>query len=286
MRKVFNNQTLDEQFRVEGYVVLPLLDKDNLKLLRLFYESAQLKGESGFYTTHFSKNREYKREEAVILRKTIQPIADSILEQYNVCFGSFMIKSFGGNSAMPLHADWTYVDEDLYISISFWMPLMDTNETNGTIGVVPRSHLIIPSLRGPNIPSPFHLENEYIISQFGKLLPMKEGEILIYDHRLLHYSPENKSQNERIAINIALVPNEAKVFHFCKLDDESTITKFSVNTFDFFIEYDNFKKPDLGLEEIKLLNPNQVVDRLQLNKFFKNKRKRNIPFKWLKFWRN
>jgi hypothetical protein len=243
---VFKNKKLQQSFLKNGYVVVKLIDhEDCQKLLDFYHQNPNLdKGE--FHSTHFSTDRAYKKRVHQNISATYHKALEQYLENYKPIFANFMVKEAHENSIMPLHADWTYVNEDKSVSLGVWSPLMDTNLKNGMLGVVPKSHFFKKNPRGPQIPTPFHDFNEYIIDKYGKLLPIKAGEAVIYDHRLLHFSPPNLSSKTRVAVNIVMVPNNEKMIHYASFGDLEHVSVFQPKDESFYLEYDHFEKPTIG----------------------------------------
>lgn len=246
-RQAFVHSTYEKELNEKGYAVIPLLNCLEVQNVKAFYEQkkpADFDENQGFHSTHFSRDRAYKKEVDTFLTGVFSTLLSEQLLGYKIKFCNFMVKEPGEGSIMPLHTDWTYVDESKFRSLALWVPLIDTRPQNGALGVVAGSHLLPAGIRGPKIPHPFHPFNERIIEHFGELIPMKAGEGLIYDHRLMHYSPPNLSETTRVAINVILTPEEALLFHYCKHDDENLIHEYSVEDDDFFVCYDAFDFPE------------------------------------------
>ena len=247
-RVVFKDAELEKSFQKFGFVKLPFLNKEEVNGLLLFYHNhnnAEINSR-GFQSTHFSKNREYKRKVQAEIGQLFSTKLSALLIDYKFVFGNFMVKNIGQESRMPIHADWTYVNEDQFQSLGIWCPLVDTTTLNGVLGVVPYSHKLDKNLRGPKIPNSFQKLDQYIIDNYGKMIPTRAGEIILYDHRLLHFSPPNESQDARVAINVVATPMEAEIFHFTVLDKEDEFNEYHVKEINFYVEYDHFEKPDLG----------------------------------------
>ena len=241
---VFKSVRLEKKFQRKGYVVLPLLSSQQVSELLLFFKKEYNIDFSGFHSTHFLNDEQLKRTVHNKTTSILEPQLQKYLLDYNAVFANFMVKSIGKDSRMPLHADWTYVDENKFQSLGVWSPLINTNKENGRLGVVPKSHLLKKNYRGPNIPSPFHDFNEYIIKNYGKLLKMKAGEVLIYDHRLLHFSPANLSKSIRPAMNLVMVPAKAQLYHYFNKEHFPKIEKYEVKGSDFYINYTHFEAPN------------------------------------------
>jgi len=241
---IFNSARLEKKFQREGYLVLPLLSKLEVTSLLDFFKEKYNIDFSGFHSTHFLKDAKLKEEVHHKIASVLETHLQKYLLDYQALFGNFMVKSTGENSRMPLHADWTYVDEDHFQSLGVWCPLVDTNEENGRLGVVPKSHLLKKNYRGPQIPTPFHEYNEYIIENYGNLLKMKAGEVVVYDHRLLHFSPANLSKGVRPALNLVMVPTEAPLFHYANRGGYPKIEKYEVKGSEFYLNYTHFEEPN------------------------------------------
>lgn len=250
---VFKSIQLEKKFQREGYLVLPLLSDQEVATLKDFFQEQYKVDFSGFHSTHFLKDSSLKAEVHHKITSVLEPHLQEYLLDYQPLFGNFMVKSIGENSRMPLHADWTYVDEEKFQSLGVWCPLVDTNQENGLLGVVPKSHLLKKNYRGPKIPTPFHDHNEYIIEHFGKLLKMNAGEVVIYDHRTLHFSPANKSKEVRPALNLVMVPAKAQLYHYLNKEHFPKIEKYEVKGSHFYFNYTHFEAPnaDFLLGEIQ-----------------------------------
>ncbi|MDB5282353.1 MAG: hypothetical protein JWO06_1428 [Bacteroidota bacterium] len=244
--KVFINESQDKQFKKEGYVVLPLIWQNEVDvLLKEFAEQIQ-QFEQPFHTSHFSEDVNYKQKVHDTICKVVAPFTKAVLNNFVPVFGNFMIKRGGGNNYMPLHPDWTYVDESKFASVSVWIPLVDTSLDNGCLGVIPGSHLLVNAIRGPRIPQLSYQYDEPLRLAKGKTIPVKAGTAIIYHHGLIHFSPENKTAQFRPAINLSMVPKDAEVVHYCMPEGSDMIEKYQVNDNSFFIHYNNFKRPQKG----------------------------------------
>lgn len=80
----------------------------------------------------------------------------------------------------------------------------------------------------------------------GKLLPVKSGEAVIYNHRLLHYSMPNNSNKVRPAINLSMVPQNTAMIHYTVPEGTEGVHRYEIEDNDFFIYYDNFQVPERG----------------------------------------
>lgn len=247
MQKILIEDELNEHFCSKGYVIADFIPPSILKELQLFYKKNSPENIEGFHTTHFSKNTEYKKIINDGILAILRPTIENILYDHVAIFANFMIKDGHGQNAMPLHADWTYVEEPHDISLSMWIPLVDTNIQNGCLGIIPYSQYLSSAIRGPRIIQSYPESEKKLINKMGKLLPLKSGQAIFYDHRLLHYSTPNSSNEPRPAINISIVPKNRNIIHYTCPIGEKLIHKYSVEDLSFYINYNNFEIPKLGI---------------------------------------
>jgi hypothetical protein len=244
MRRVLIDDQLENTFAQQGYAVVPLLSAVEVETLTELFAKHREKFNEPFHTSHFSKDRDYKWDVNNTIVDVLQPKLKDILFDYLPIFGNFMVKLPDPEVLMPLHADWAYVNEATSRSVSVWVPLVDTDEHNGCLGVVPQSHTLVNAVRGPLIRQSSRDHELEWSNELGVLLPMKAGQAVIYDHGLLHYSPANASGVARPAINLSLVPNGEEIIHYCMPEGANQIEIYRVNDASFYINYEHFQRPE------------------------------------------
>jgi hypothetical protein len=247
MSLVFNDPVLQKQFEEKGYVLIPsLLGEGEIKSLLSLFEQFEKECVGFFYTTHFSKDTAYKKRVHDAITATVFPKATPYLNNFAPLFGNFMIKNPDPQNAMDLHADWTYVEEPAHHSVSIWIPLVDVNKQNGCLGIIEGSHKILNAVRGPLIHQTSRQHDNIWAKKYGKLLLMKKGDAILYNHALLHYSPPNKTERVRPATNLSVAPAKAEWIHYCLPEGANAIEKYKVTDTNFFIQYSNFQRPETG----------------------------------------
>jgi hypothetical protein len=265
MRTIFHDARLQQQIARQGYITHPLLDSEGLAALSALVSKYMAQYGGDFHTSHFSTDQTYKREVHETITAVVFPQVAALLDRYIPIFGNLMIKPADSGYAMPLHADWTYVDESRYRSLAVWMPLVDTTIDNGRLGVIAGSHRITGQVRGPRIiQSSFRRDDDWA-RQAGTLLPIRAGEAVIYDHALLHFSPPNRSGLLRPAINLSLVPADAEVMHYCIPEGADSIERYDVSGPEFYLRYDNFQRPETGtpVEKIPISSIELIDERME-----------------------
>ena len=217
-----------------GYTILDFLPTASLSGLSAYcYDHFDAINQVFFASSHLPDLALRRASNDTIL-KHLQPLIPTILEGGKLLGGSFLIKREGKNSALQAHQDWNIVDEEKFASYNLWVPLVDVDEFNGTLAVLPGSHLLSQTYRGPGIPSPLaHLEKKLI--KHLKPLKVKAGQCVLYNHRLIHGSPPNKKLNSARSVVVAgLIPEQAEMICCIKNDDFVGIYKSYP---DFYISY-------------------------------------------------
>lgn len=247
MTQIFKSEEYQKEISEKGFVQTPLLSEFSVKELLLFFEQQNVNITEPFHTSHFSTDKYYKQTTHDIISKIVFSAVEPLLNNFIPTFGNFMVKQADPNVFMPLHADWTYVDENKHRSIAIWIPLVDTNEENGCLGVIKGSHRIMNKIRGPRIQQSSYAYDKEWVKVLGELLPTKAGSAIIYDHALLHFSPPNRSGKIRPALNLSLVPKDAEIIHYCIPEGEDDIELYKVEDTQFYIHYNHFQRPETGI---------------------------------------
>ncbi len=261
MQQVLFNTKSNTELAEKGYTIVDFLNSKQVKSLFDFYIANPNVSPSAFHTTHFHTDLVYKQRVQQFIFDTLRRNFEQHFVFHQPVFANFMVKEGAGNNSMPLHADWTYVDESKSSSYAIWIPLVDTNTQNGCIGVIPFSHYLSYPIRGPRILQWTCPTEEILIEKLGKLFPMQTGQALIYNHRTLHYSMPNESNHLRPSINVSLTPKDEPIIHYTMPEGEKEVIKFKVTNDFFFLDYNNFQMPKHGTmlekvipESIPLLN--------------------------------
>lgn len=242
---LFKDEKLQRQFDLQGYVVVPFLPQADVAELRSLFFASYPDPPEGFYSSSFDTD-ERKR---ISLNEKITAVVDRYVpERFGEIrkLGScFLNKQPGAAGEMPIHQDWTVTDEPAHDSVTIWIPLQDTDETNGAIQVIDGSHRFSAALRAPSLPDPFRqVQGE--LRQDLKVLRMKAGEAFIFSHALLHASPPNTGASPRIAVTYGLTAADAPLF-FYHYEAGGQTDRYAVEA-DFFQRYNRQigSRPDFG----------------------------------------
>ena len=247
MRATLTDSSLQEKLVEDGYVVVDLLNEHLLTSLRELWDRSGGKLE-GFHSTIHSDSVDHKKYVDSELRGVIAPRVDEVFDRHRCVIANFVAKAPGPSSEMPEHLDWTMVADPGVISVAVWAPLVDTNQENGGLRLIRGSHRDLKALSGtPHFPS--FEEMRSVSGRFANedrvQLNLQAGQAVIYDHRLVHYSPPNYSESDRIAINVAVVPREARTYHH-HLHLDGRVERFQVDD-AFYVSQNIHESPRGGL---------------------------------------
>jgi ectoine hydroxylase-related dioxygenase (phytanoyl-CoA dioxygenase family) len=235
MRQLLSDIENDRQFKQEGYVKLNLLTPAQLEELKTLAGSAGFAFENNVnrercsYNTSLFETDENKRIAFFnAVAEKLQPVLDKILIDFDVAMVNYWSKDLN-DGAVEIHQNWSHVDETKFRSMSLWIPLQDTDHTNGTIEVVPQSQGKYDLLRGINIFNPLLDIAAEVVEKDMLPINLKAGEAILFDDSLVHYTAPNKSNQPRVAVQLVVKPKEAQaLFSFRWLDK----TENNIEIFD------------------------------------------------------
>ena len=240
-KEIFRDPHLQKQFEADGMVKIPfLLDKEVEELYSIF-NSINHQVEKGFYTTTWSKDIKVRLEVNKVLSLFFQPRIDSILKDYHFSYGNFFVKPPSENGDCMAHQDWSSVDESRFTSLTLWCALDDTNGQNGNLRYVPGSFKLDNLIRGRHMPIYFERYQTFIHRYLMKDIPMKKGELLIFNQRMIHGSKPNKSRKLRLACGGMATPLSAPLIHYVGAEREGKLILRALDASDdLFSKYDTF----------------------------------------------
>lgn len=249
-RRVFRSEELENEFQREGFVTMDLLNESKFKeLQQLLHEllhstdKENVNIQSEYELSFFNKDMEYRKKVLTRVYEFFKPMIDKILDGYEPLIVNLFNKKPGGGE-IPIHQNWTFVDEDEFTSVSVWIPLCPVSRLNGTLEVVPKTHNTLTNYRSPSIPWVFKGLEEVLKEKYLQPLELVPGQIGILDDAILHWSSDNDSQADRSTIQIIMKPKEAKALHYyCEDLNKGDLTVYEVDS-DFFAGFEMNSRPE------------------------------------------
>lgn len=232
MATVFPRSLLDPDLEMQlderGWVVVPLLDQEEVAELRGWY---LVNSEGNRHIPDGAYNDEYAefsvihtdpafREAAFRhIVRVVCPKADALLQGFEPLVANFVNKP-AHTGVVPTHQNWSVVDERRFRSLSVWVALVDCNRHNGTLELLARSHRNLRQPRGMWAYEAFAGLAGDVVDQL-ECVEVKAGEAIILDDAVVHYSRPNVTGHDRLAIQLIMVPAAAQALFFqCVSSDE------------------------------------------------------------------
>lgn len=251
--RMFKDDELERQLCEEGYVIIPFFNEDEVAgLLDYFHDQNDEDAERIFAISHSEDIELKKTVNKWIAEKYAQHVEELFVDT-KILGGTFVAKPPNGKGLITPHRDWNLVDERQFRSCNIWVPLVDTTAENGAIEILPKSHLIQPTYRGPNIVNQLRDVEEFLWKHL-ELKPMKAGHAFIYDHRFIHGSRNNDSTSVRPASACAITNKNAefRFYHIHPTPFGEKIEEFSSYP-DYLLREDRFNYPTT-IDHIQTLN--------------------------------
>ncbi len=258
MRKVLNDEKLNEEFIKNGYIKVPFISPEEVaQLKQKFFDTLPQSGgqitaeETGvegsrlvtYDFTFIDKNPEYKKMVFDIITEFFKPHMDRLLDNFKPIIANYIRKQ-SHDGEVPLHQNWAFADERKCFTVSIWCPLVESTIENGTLQVVPGSHKRFGEVRGPMVPWELDNIKKEIIENHLVPLETKAGDCVILDDSIVHYSAINKTGDLRLAIQLICIPAEMPSLHYHM---NSSVNMEQVEVLevdvDFYMQFNPWKNP-------------------------------------------
>ena len=174
VRNIFKDKKLQEHFEQNGFVKIPLLEQEEIEVLRQYYTNQDFDNriEAGFHISLDNLNEELVKEVGAKIKEVLAPKATELLDDCKIFTASFVIKEPGLQNIVPPHQDWTFVDESKFCSATVWTALVDVTEQNGALGVIPGSHKLFNHRRSSPSPQSKSPLADHIFTLFPFAAPL------------------------------------------------------------------------------------------------------------------
>lgn len=242
--KIFNNTAIDSEFKSNGYVKFGSIDTEAIDKLLSLENSLKIPDYVGcdFNVGMNSDIYHARKTMQENLAKILMPYFETILDDYDFFSASFVNKNPTERFLICAHQDFTYSEEPEIPSFMCWVPLVDTNIENGSIGFIPKSHLFYDYKRAFPFPLSYSpiVKNEIELMKYLDIQEMKAGEMVFFFNKTVHGSFANYTQNIRYAINISFIKKNSEPVLYIRnpQKEEHSIIKFKADK-NFLIQYNN-----------------------------------------------
>jgi hypothetical protein len=252
MRKVFKDEKLQTEFDKNGFVVLTIFNQQQLDFLQSLTKEEVQNVNAPNTGTHkhdyklsfYDSNTDYKNFLFDAITANIFPAFEDVLDNYEPLIINYFNKR-QDQGEVPIHQNWTFVDEQNFTSVSVWCPLIPTSRANGTLEVVQGTHKVTGLYRGAKTPFSFDKLREVLKQKYFQPFELQPGQVAILDDSLIHYSSPNKLDVQRKAFQIIAKPKEAQALYFHQdvYQPEGELEVFKVNK-NFFLNFNMNERPN------------------------------------------
>jgi len=214
MKPLLKNAELQEQLNADGYITMPFLSDEELEAARKFYDEIHPTGEApgkieGIHMTTWCSDYDYKIKVAGFLEGLYKRACNENFKDYRRLNNVFIVKEIGDGTTFKVHQDWNVVDEKENFAINVWVPLYDVDETSGALWTVKGSHKIDRHVRGSAYLFPDYSPYYDDLEKVAKSVSLKAGHAIIFYLNVIHGSPPNHGERERIATCFSVIPQKA-----------------------------------------------------------------------------
>ncbi len=249
--QTFKDKGLDEEFEKFGYVIVKnFLDAETISHLRsVYHQNTDVVTDKSFFISQWSNKRALKDRINTEVQKALVPRAQKYLNDFEPVFAVFGVKHPKPDSNMYLHQDWAHVDETYFRTVNVWCPLLSLTSDHGPVHLIKGSHRLFDTWRGVDIPDSFLDIGAENLKPYLTEIILEAGDVIMWDHRIIHGSGVNKSDTTRVAAIVNMKPKDATFYLFYA--DSRTDTK-KIEVFeppaDFFTANDSANEPELVKE--------------------------------------
>lgn len=211
-KALFKDPLLQERIDEKGFVTVPFIGETELEELRSFYDDIHPEGApgkiDGIHMTTWCEDHDYKMKVADRLAEIYQKPCEEVFHDYRTLNNVFIVKD-SGDTPFKVHQDWNVVDEKENFAVNVWIPLHDITINEGGLWVVEGSHKIKRHVRGSAYLFPDYSPFLNELEGAAKSVNLKAGEAIIFYLNIIHGSPPNKGERERIATCFSVIPKDA-----------------------------------------------------------------------------
>lgn len=268
---ILKNEAYQKEFDENGFVKIKLFTSSEIEDLNKLRDTYFPGDPNAFFSSSYLNELEQKKEVSNAISNKISNAIERELTNHRLIGGAFLIKGTGPKSEMPMHQDWTIVDEQQFYAANMWIPLTETNQENGTLELLKGSHLWNEAIRAPTLPMAFEGHQELIKPHLTSV-EMELGEVILLNQATIHYSKPNLSGKVRPAITAGIISKDATLKFFYYNTEREEIEEFAQDD-DFLLRIENFheaiyKRPKIGLSvghfdyTIPYFSENELKERL------------------------
>lgn len=259
-KALFKDKSLQAEIDKKGFVTLPFIGETELGELRNFYSDIHPNGApgkiDGIHMTTWCEDFDYKMIVANRLAEIYKKPCTEVFEDYRTLNNVFIVKDTG-ETPFKVHQDWNVVDEKENFAINVWIPLHDITMNEGGLWVVEGSHKIDRHVRGSAYLFPNYAPFNDQLEKAAKSVSLKAGEAIIFYVNIIHGSPSNYGNSERVATCFSVIPKDAPLNIYFQKEEGNPLEIHTPND-DFVYHYKHLRTETF--ERAPTDSPVEVLD--------------------------
>lgn len=252
--KIVKDEKIAAALDRDGFIVLDFIDPSIVEELKEEYESLfqSSKTRIGRFTPMEHSSPDSKRHIHKFIIEKIKKSLDKYFFDFQTPIASYFVKYANATGDLSWHQDASILlNTHLEPHLGIWCPLLDVNEENGTFCLIEKSHKYSHSVFLDGLNWPF---SDFIplFEKRKKVIPLKAGQMVLFDLRLIHHALPNKTNLDRVVFCVRLTHLKSKYYSFKCLD-------YDTNSIEVFEENQNYYLRDDWSSENQASNQTKKV---------------------------
>lgn len=244
----------------------PVLDKSDIDTLTEFLTTSGIYRKMDYDVSKDHPNHQLVYSMFQLFEDVVMPKLKKVINtDSNFVTGSFLVKAPKSKNVIIPHQDDNFTDESKnYYAVTCWIPLVDVDVNNGCIGILKGSNKVFDNVcpRPTSLADNINTEYYPLLVEYMEWIPMKAGEVLVFDHKTVHASLPNKTNNPRLSLSLLVTHKEADFYnYFIKPGTTDRILKYKIDR-EFYMNYSNDRLVDM-YNENKCLEEYQLLEELE-----------------------
>lgn len=264
------SEKLENHLNQNGYAVIDLLDNATVDIFKQQYLShfGNIDRAPGRFTTLQDTNAVVKKQMHDFIVEHVDVSLRKYFKDFIIPVSQFYTKKAFTSGDIDLHGDTSLLlNHQLEPHYAVWIPLIDVNADNGTLTVIPKSHLVHSALFASSLGG-YHEKYLDWLRQFEVPLSLKAGQAVIFDNNLLHNSTANKTALDRLCFTFRITHFASQYYSFFCANLAEKNIEVSEETHDYYIAdtWDGNCKFPTGTPKGVIKNSLHTVQKSELEK--------------------
>jgi ectoine hydroxylase-related dioxygenase (phytanoyl-CoA dioxygenase family) len=200
---IFKEDIINTQLKQNGWALIDFCNQETIESLnKKFSELLPLFNEMPLMITLLHKHRAVTQlvNDSILLE--LNTDLNRHFRNYKIPIAHFFVKK-KSSPHIGLHQDPMITDQAIQPSYGLWIPLIDTDENNGTLTVLDGSHGWFHPFQADTVPTSIDEIWKRLIPECT-VLRLKKGQAVLMDNRLAHYSYPVLTNDIRPAVVVKL----------------------------------------------------------------------------------